>query len=443
MEHANFSNMTLDDIIRTVYADKVLREMLSEPSSAWDGFHARLELLGSHLNAHANVIAIVQFGKAPSPEEDMPEEELRQRWRRLIETVVGKEGTVFSIGGNRFGMLVAQMERSVLEAWHNRLTTEAMSPVCIGVGQPAKKPAELSRSMSEAKKAIQMRFYLGDRIIHAEDLPEPQESCENPFPRTEALFEQYLHCTGIEEVRIHVGTFFRYLLEKGPLPTQKIYDISIRFLLGVERYMEQVSDGQVAFAYCDLMQLVAQDTLDSLQEQLSQRILELLVAVRAHLSGNGRDIVSRILQEMEKDCRKVSLHGISQQLFLSPAYLSLLFKSATGKTFTDRLTDIRIQKAKQLLIHSEYKAYEVAEQVGYQDARYFSQIFRKKVGVLPSEYRDWLLKPVFRDVHAPREEDPDPLSRWTGSLLPTMDGSPSVRLRTGGRAKREEQPQMG
>lgn len=443
MENAGFGTMTLDDIIRTVYADKVLREMLSEPTSSWDAFRARLELLGNRLPEHANVVTIVQFGTTHSLDDDMPSDDLRQRWRRMLEMVVGKDGAAFAIGSNRFGMLITQVERPVIEAWHRRLTEQTLLPISIGVGQPARIPADLSRSMNEARSALQMRFYLGNGVIHAEDLPPLQESCDEPLARTDELFEQYLHCTGIDDVRIHIGTFYRLLLEKGPLPTQKIYDISIRFLLGMERYLEQVSDGQLVFGQCDLMKLVAMDTIEALREQLAQHIQNMLLAVREHLSGSGRDIVSRILQEMEADCRNASLHGISQQLFLSPAYLSLLFKTSTGKTFTERLTDIRMQKAKQLLMNSEHKTYEVAEMVGYQDARYFSQIFRKKTGVLPSEYREWLLQPVFRDMHSPPAKEQDPLTRWQGSLLPTLDGTPSARLHPGGSLHHKEQFQLG
>ena len=442
METASFGNMTLDDIIRTVYADRVLREMLSDSTLSWDAFRARLEILGNRLPTYANTISIVQFGNTAA-EEDLSSEDLWPRWRRLLEATAGTDGTVFSINGNRFGLLMAPLSRTILEGWHEKLTQQSLIPVCIGVGQPAETPAALARSMNEARTALQMRFYLGKGVLFAEDMPPARMDCEDPLARSEELFEQYLHCAGIEDVRIHVGTFFKLLLEKGPLPTQKVHDLSLRFLLGMEHYLEQVTDRQVTFGRCNLMRLVATDTLDALREQLSQYFQDMLQEVRAHISGGSRDIVARILQEMESDCRNASLHGISQQLFLSPAYLSLLFKTSTGKTFTERLTDIRIQKAKHLLINPEHKTYEVAEMVGYQDSRYFSQVFRKKTGVLPSEYREWLLQPVFRDIPESPAKEQDPLAHWRGSLLPTLDGTPSTRLRSGGILHYKDQPQLG
>lgn len=430
MGTAGFGSMTLDDVIRTVYADKVLREMLSEPVSSWETFRARLDLVGCHLPDNANVLCIVQIGKPATEDEDKTAEEDHQHWRQRMETVIAKQGAVFTIGGNRMGLLVAQLEKTAMESWHSAFTKEFAKPVCMGVGTPARTPGELPHSFSEAKKAIQMRFYHGNTVIHAAEQPDFRQMSEDVIECPEELYNQYLHCTGIEEVQQHVGTFFRLLLEQGPLPAQTVREIAIRFLFGMEHFLTRSSDGQVEFGKSHLMRLATADTLENITEYLAYRIQDMLLALRSHLAGNGRDIVSRILREMEADCKNVSLNTLAQQFFLSPAYLSMLFKTNTGKTFTDRLTDIRIQKAKQLLVGSNLKTYEVAGMVGYLDTRYFSQIFRKKVGVPPSEYRDWLLQPIFRDTPAKPERERDLLAGWQGSLLPTIDGSPSTRIQT-------------
>ncbi|MFY0762195.1 response regulator [Metabacillus dongyingensis] len=72
---------------------------------------------------------------------------------------------------------------------------------------------------------------------------------------------------------------------------------------------------------------------------------------------------------------------------MSISYFSLLFKQVTGFTFLDYLTGYRMERACFLLLHTELKTYEIAEKVGYGDPRYFSQVFRKRLNVTPSEYR--------------------------------------------------------
>lgn len=69
------------------------------------------------------------------------------------------------------------------------------------------------------------------------------------------------------------------------------------------------------------------------------------------------------------------------------AYLSTLFKKSFGLNFRDYLLDIRLERAKILLLSTQMKSYEIAEAVGVEDANYFSSCFKRKLGVTISEYR--------------------------------------------------------
>jgi len=79
---------------------------------------------------------------------------------------------------------------------------------------------------------------------------------------------------------------------------------------------------------------------------------------------------------------------VADELNLSESYLTKLFRSNTGYSFLEYLTLFRVQTAMALLKQENRKAYEVAEMVGYQDAKYFSKIFRKIVGVNPTEFKN-------------------------------------------------------
>ena len=83
---------------------------------------------------------------------------------------------------------------------------------------------------------------------------------------------------------------------------------------------------------------------------------------------------------------EISLASISNQLQITPNYLSKLFKEKTGSSFTEYLTVYRLDAAKKMLRSGQYKVYEVAEKVGYSDSQYFSKQFKKNVGVTPKEY---------------------------------------------------------
>jgi two-component system response regulator YesN len=72
---------------------------------------------------------------------------------------------------------------------------------------------------------------------------------------------------------------------------------------------------------------------------------------------------------------------------LCASYFSNLFKKETGDNFTDYLTNLRIAKAKEFLQQTDMNVAEISFRVGYSDARYFSKLFSKVVGIKPTEYR--------------------------------------------------------
>lgn len=85
---------------------------------------------------------------------------------------------------------------------------------------------------------------------------------------------------------------------------------------------------------------------------------------------------------------QITLNEVAEHTFVSTYYISRMFKRETGKNFVDYLNDIRIEKAKELLKDISLKTYEVAEKVGIPDAHYFSRLFKKYVGITPTEFRE-------------------------------------------------------
>jgi two-component system response regulator YesN len=82
----------------------------------------------------------------------------------------------------------------------------------------------------------------------------------------------------------------------------------------------------------------------------------------------------------------ISLNMVCSYLGVSISYFSNNFKNYTGETFVEALTRIRIDKAKKMMDVTVLKTYEIADRVGYNDAHYFSMIFKKTTGMTPSEY---------------------------------------------------------
>ncbi|HHW47404.1 MAG TPA: response regulator [Clostridiaceae bacterium] len=104
------------------------------------------------------------------------------------------------------------------------------------------------------------------------------------------------------------------------------------------------------------------------------------------LIGYRREIKDAIKYIKDNFNKDISVETASRELYISPSYLMFLFRKELNKTFNECLTDYRIYKAKELMKNTRYKIYEISESVGYDDEKYFSQVFKKVTGMSPSEY---------------------------------------------------------
>lgn len=106
-------------------------------------------------------------------------------------------------------------------------------------------------------------------------------------------------------------------------------------------------------------------------------------------SPNKTYVVQQIMKYMEAHYReKISLDQIAENMYLSPFYISKLFKSETGDTPINYLISLRMEKAKELLDRNPaLSIQEAAAQVGYEDAYHFSKLFKKYYGLSPMYYK--------------------------------------------------------
>ncbi|MBO4291653.1 MAG: helix-turn-helix transcriptional regulator [Lachnospiraceae bacterium] len=104
-------------------------------------------------------------------------------------------------------------------------------------------------------------------------------------------------------------------------------------------------------------------------------------------STNKKYVVEKMLNYFEEHySEKISLDQIAGNMYLSPFYVSKIFKSETGDAPIQHLIKIRLEKAKELLESGATgNVQEIAAQVGYEDAYHFSKLFKKRFGITPTQ----------------------------------------------------------
>lgn len=87
--------------------------------------------------------------------------------------------------------------------------------------------------------------------------------------------------------------------------------------------------------------------------------------------------------------QNITLKDLAKKYYMNAAYLGQLFRKQYGEAFKDYLNRVRIEKAKELLIHTDYKIYEIADETGYKDVDYFINKFISLNGCTPTKYRKY------------------------------------------------------
>ncbi|MDA3948312.1 MAG: response regulator [Spirochaeta sp.] len=288
----------------------------------------------------------------------------------------------------------------VAEAISERVQREVSRTVTIGVGDVVDDASEIVRSFEEARDALEHRFVLGDNQIvtirqaRGETVRPPADSLTAPrerFIRTvktgpEPLIRESLHAT-FDALRKLGEEIDRCYVAAHRLLTDTINALES---VGVE-YSEIPSFHGNPFEVLGRIK-----TLDEMERWFLHFVFE----ARQVLDRNRFDHSQRKAIEAVEFIHEhfneptLSLTTVCSALAVSKSYFSPIFKSHTGKTFVEYLTEHRAEQAKVLLNDGTLKIYEVAERVGFRDAHYFSLTFKKQTGWSPTEYQESACRPA-------------------------------------------------
>ena len=177
--------------------------------------------------------------------------------------------------------------------------------------------------------------------------------------------------------------FHKYIV-----PFEVVCRICRGLLMAVDRHIEQGG--------CNLKDMLGKDVLgngyfckyDSKEEVKSELVSIVSRIIEHRIGHSNKKIIQQIKDYIKMNLYEdISLNLLAAKFFLNPSYLSQLFKNETNENYMDYMVKLRIDKAKKLLGDQNLKIQDISEIVGYSDSKYFGRLFKKHVGVLPSEYR--------------------------------------------------------
>lgn len=138
--------------------------------------------------------------------------------------------------------------------------------------------------------------------------------------------------------------------------------------------------------------IAAFTTIDSLCLWLSGVVNHFMDDLFRFSEAKHANLIHRCTQYIGAHYKeRITLEDTARMVYLSPAYLSRIFKQETGVTFNEYLNRVRINKAKELLRSRDLRMTDISLEVGYEDQSYFTKVFKRVAGMLPREYREKVL----------------------------------------------------
>lgn len=145
--------------------------------------------------------------------------------------------------------------------------------------------------------------------------------------------------------------------------------------------------------YGNFQLAVRAETLQDLKDIFINLVLDLSEYQALKLSPK-QAVIDKVIAYIQANYQSnISLNDIAKTVYLSPSYLSSMITSETGKSFTDILNEMRIQKAIELLKDPKKRITDIAYDVGFNEPQYFSIVFKKITHLTPRDYREMHLTP--------------------------------------------------
>ena len=264
--------------------------------------------------------------------------------------------------------------------------------VTIAVGHSCQKLSELSRVYQSAVDALGYRSIVGvGQTIYINDV-EPvsrgklkfDNADENDFITAvkfgpEEKIRETIHSlmTRMDDARVHVRQQQMYMLSLFNCVTRLMqqYDLTTREIFDTEKQ------------YLDIQAAIGKP------EKFESWILGVSFRIHEGINRERDNTTKKVILEARRYVENhyqdpsLSVEMICRELHMSPAYFSTMFRKVTGQTYIAYLTEVRLQKAVELLNETDDKTYVIAQKVGYQEQNYFSYVFKKRFGISPTKYR--------------------------------------------------------
>ncbi|PEQ93891.1 hypothetical protein CN481_09590 [Bacillus sp. AFS006103] len=337
---------------------------------------------------------------------------LLENWTTIVETEINSILTKFYKGtATRFwywkgeelsSWVLIQNDRAdelqenlIAEKLRSKIKYDYQQSATIAISRVFHDVALLPNMRDELLSLLQFRLVFGGNQIYTFSFMEenkPNKAVIKDFKELDITVNKLLKALERFQKEEALGLLHQFLkeLEKLASPQE------------IERNIQSMSIQTVNFL---LKNAQAKDELSLIQDgfQLTKKSPSF-----QELKNNIKDWMQKVFKILEKMNQReipdpvetakkwitdnlgesITIDKIAKAIHMNPTYFCEYFKNQTGETILDYVTKVRLEKAKELLIATDLKIYDISQHVGYSDTKYFSKLFKKYFGEVPSKFKE-------------------------------------------------------
>jgi Response regulator containing CheY-like receiver domain and AraC-type DNA-binding domain len=332
----------------------------------------------------AVISMLLNFAEPEAEKWDLTKEETIESM--ALETLKSKEFQVFSVlckneiifilsGGETMDGMPERIKRMVQTVRNN--TKQFLNQhLFIGISSIGFAPDQLRLLYDQSRCAREQSFFTNEIAIYAEDRTNAPDGCGSLHLDMEQL-NKLVRLKDAERVEKFLEDVFHSLYNRKSVDTVQ------------NAFGKLIRENAELFDSNNLI-LNQQSFADfSGFDEVKNYVIDVYKKICQHGERNICSVhIAKSLRFLQQHYdENISLSQLADYLQINKSYLSLLFKQEIGVNFTSYLNNIRIEKAKELLLHTNYKAYEIAKMVGFDNPYYFSKVFKETTGMSCQEFK--------------------------------------------------------
>lgn len=376
-----------DNILYRMLTDNISKKELRERLK-----FLKIDLSGSRFRTAA--IEVVNYGYLFSRDE--LEGRIREAYRHICASsltgnailcktvehrmiVIFKDDTAAFVNANR-------MLNNFVETMNRQMGVD----VIIGVGDEVDRMEMLPSSYSQAEKMLDFRYVMAkNRIIWNEIQAEIKKTYRDYVELDAQKFENLIITGDIDGTIREVDHVCSMLLAVRTIKPEQIKyfftDMIIMLIEIIKKYKLNVEN------ILSLEHSIQEMTTHSTVEQSIKSVKTICGGIIRDFDRkkeSPRKKIDEIIRYVNGSfCNEMSLKSLAAEFGYNPTYLGQIFRNETGRIFTDYLNNLRLEKAKQLILNTSDSINVIGEKVGYEDSNYFYKLFKKYVGVYPTRFK--------------------------------------------------------